>query len=274
MSGRTDRGFTLVEVLIAIVVAGVLGASLMGLVLGQQRFYGHSDDAILAQQNTRAALDLMAAELRMASPTDLIVAQTDSVSVRFDILRGVSCDTLTADQAIVFVYDSVGSANLPAGFRGTAYSGAYDSTWVYADGFTPSVNSTGGTNATYCQARGAPASPPASSFRQTSGWTGSFASGPPRGATIRWYGRLDYWFGPSTSTSGEAIWRNNQELVTPFEAGARFQYVMDDGSVQSSVAAGQLANVRQIRVQVAALGDGSNRWGVRRPITYDIPLRN
>ena len=143
MRNRT-RGFTLVEVLITVVVAGVLGGALMSLVLGQQKFYGHSDDTIVAQQNLRAAMDLMATELRMASPSDIMQARSDSVVVRFDILRAVVCDVTGADQVATFVYDSVASANLPSGFRGTAYSGAYDSAFVYGDGFT-STSSTGGS---------------------------------------------------------------------------------------------------------------------------------
>lgn len=269
MSRRSRGGFTLVELLVAIAVAGMLGASLMALVLGQQKFYGHSDDAILAQQNTRAALDLMGAELRMAGPTDILVADPDSVTVRFDILKGVVCDAPSASQAEVFVYDSVGTANLPSGFRGTGHSGAYDSAWVYRDNWTP-TSSVSGSAMTTCQANGAPSSAPSSAFRSTSGWSAA----PDRGSLLRWYGRLTYSFKPSTSTSGEAIWRNAQELVTPFESGARFRYVMDDGSIRNSVNGAQIPNVRQIRVDMVALGDGSNLHGVRRPITYDIPLRN
>lgn len=273
MKRLRSAGFTLVEVLITIVVAGVLGAALMGLVLGQQRFYGHSDDTIVAQQNLRAAMDLMATELRMASPTDIMVAQSDSVVVRFDILRAVVCSVTGANQAAVLVYDSVASANLPAGFRGTAYSGAYDSAFVYGNGFTPTSNATG-TARTICTNNGAPSTYPNSAYRSTSGWSSQFGTVPDRGSLVRWYGRLAYSFSPSTSNNGDALWRNAQELVTPFESGARFTYLMANGSVQTNVGAGQLANIRQIRVVATATGDNINRYDVRRAISYDIPLRN
>ena len=254
-------------------LAGVLGAALMGLVLGQQRFYGHSDDAIGAQQNLRAAMDLLATELRMAAPTDVMVARSDSVVVRFDILRAVVCDVTGADEATVFVYDSVTSANLPSGFRGTAYSGAYDSAFVYGDSFTP-TSSTGGPAAATCTGNGAPTGQPGWAYRRASGWTGEFGVVPDRGSLLRWYGALAYSFGTSSSNTGDALWRNGDELVTPFEVGAAFRYVMANGSVQNNVGGGQLANIRQIRVIVAAMGDGVNRYGVRRSLTYDIPLRN
>jgi prepilin-type N-terminal cleavage/methylation domain-containing protein len=231
-----SNGFTLVEILITVVVAGVLGAALMGLVLGQQRFYGHSDDTIIAQQNIRAAMDLMATELRMASPTDVMVARSDSVVVRSDILRAVVCGVTGGDEATVFVYDSVTSANLPPAFRGTAYSGAYDSTFVYGDGFTPS-NSIGGPAIGTCTGNGSPTGQPNWTYRRTSGWTGQFGAVPDRGSLLRWYGALN-------------------------------------GTVLNSVTGPNMANIRQVRVVVAATGGGVNRFGVRRPITYDIPLRN
>ena len=266
------RGFTLIEVLITIVVAGVLGGALLVLVVGQQRFYTTSDNNLLAQQNVRAAVDLVAAELRMASPEDIMRARSDSVVIRFDLVRAVVCDTLPGGTAYLFVYDTVTNANLTSSFRGTAYSGPYDSAFNYTEPYTPTVNSTGGTAETTCRNNGADSANVAAStdFRTTSNWSPT----PPRGSLVRWYGELAYSFGASSSVSGsDAIWRNGQELVTPFESGAQFQYVMANGSVQSNVGSGQLANIREIRVVVTATGDVS-AFNVRRPVTYDIPLRN
>ncbi len=107
MTRRVGRaGFTLVETLITLVVAGVLGVAILTLILGQNRFYEHSDDAIYAQQTIRAAMDLMSSELRMISPTDLLAAEEDSLAARFDLVRGVVCDTLSSDDVYLFVYDS------------------------------------------------------------------------------------------------------------------------------------------------------------------------
>lgn len=273
MKRLRSGGFTLVEILITIVVAGVLGAALMGLVLGQQRFYGHSDDTIMAQQNLRAGMDLMATEVRMASPGDIMVARSDSLVVRADILRAVVCGVTGPDQAAVLVYDSVGSANLPSGFRGTAYSGAYDSAFVYGNNFTPTWSSSGSAK-TVCTNNLAPSTYPSSAYRATSGWTSEFGKVPDQGSLLRWYGRLSYSFSPSSSNSGDALWRNREELVTPFQTGARFVYVMANGSLQSSVGAGQIPNIRRIRVVATATGDGINRYDVMRSLAFDIPLRN
>lgn len=268
-------GFTLIEILVTLAVAGVLGMAILTLVLGQNRFYAHSDDAIYAQQSLRAAMDLMASELRMASPEDLIVATADSVSVRFDLVRSIVCDSTDADEATLFVFDSVGNANLPAAFRGTAYSGAYDSTFAYADGWTGTVTTTGAAPKADCTSRGAPSDGESAAYRRVTGWQAAFGGDvPDRGSMVRVYGRLTYRFADSGFGAGIAVWRNDQELVSPFEEGPVFHYVMADGTVQSTVALGDLANVRAIRIAVTARGDGINRFNVRRPIDYEVPLRN
>lgn len=262
------RGFTLVEVLITVVVAGVLSAALMSLVNGQQRFYSRSDNQVLAQQNIRTAVDLMAAELRMASPEDIVTATSDRVAVRFDLVRGVVCGG-GSGSTHVYAYDSIGNANLTGGIVGTAYSGPYDSAFVYADGFTGTVTGSDPASETLCKANGAPTTAPRSAFRLVSGW----ATTPPRGSLVRWYGTLTYAFAASATDAGaRAIRRNGQELVTPFETGARFWYVMSDGSVQGSVSAGSLTDIREIRIAATATGRGP--FQARRPVVHDVPLRN
>lgn len=210
----------------------------------------------------------------MASPTDLIAAEPESVSVRFDITRSVVCDSIAPDEVAVFRYDSVTNANLPASFRGSAYSGPYEATYAYGDGWTPAVVSTGSGPKSDCTARGAPTTAPPESFRRLSGWNAEFGEIPDRGSILRAYGRLTYRFAPSVIGGGLAVWRNGQELVSPFDTGATFRYEMADGSVRTSVTASDLPEVRRIRIDVTAIGDGVNRYAVQRRIDYAVPLRN
>lgn len=265
-------GFTLVEVLIAITVATVLGAGILALVLGQNKFYAQNDDAIYAEQSLRAALDLMASELRMASPADLLAAEADSVSVRFDLVRAVVCE-IDGSDVDLFVYDSVSNANLPAGFRGTAVSDPYEEDFDYAPGYDGS-GAASGTAQTNCEDRGSPVGEPARAYRRATSWPGALAAATDTGSVVRVYGRLTYRFDDSGFGSGLAVWRNTQELVSPFDEDARFQYVMDDGTVQDAVAPADFADVRMIRIDVTATGDGANRYDVEREIQFDVPLRN
>ena len=48
-SARDDRGFTLVEALITMVITGMLASALLSLIMAQSRFYHRTDDQISAE---------------------------------------------------------------------------------------------------------------------------------------------------------------------------------------------------------------------------------
>lgn len=271
---RRQVGFTLVEVLVAVAAAGALGAAMAALVHEQHEFLTRGEDGLLARQNVRATAELMASELRGAAPGDLLVASEDSVVLRFDLLRAVVCAALPTGEVDLFVYDSVASANVPARFRGTALSGPYEPDYRYADGHTPAWAVSGQARSS-CRANGADPEGTAHArhFRRAGGWQASFGTTPVRGSMLRWYGRLTYGMRPSGTHAGlEGIWRNGQEFVTPFEPAARFRYVLEDGSVRSDVLPHELPDVREIRIEVTAVGE--TPLTPRRPMTHSVPLRN
>lgn len=270
-----ESGFTLVEALIALVISGVLASALVSLLIGQSRFYERTDDQIYAEQSLRASMDMVATELRMGSPSDLLSAEADSVTLRFDIMRAIVCDTTAADAVTAFTFDRPGNANVTGGFPGTAVSGPYEEPFTYADAWLPTEASTGSGPKASCVANGAPTGLPDASYAVLTGWNSGIGTRPEPGSLIRIYGNLRYEFAPSTFFSTRtALWRGNQELIGPFENDAAFSYVMGDGTVQTSVSSGDFPNVRAIRLTAVALGDGANRYDVRRPIQIDIPFRN
>ena len=61
------KGFTLVEVLIAVVVGATIMAAVYGLMTMAQKTSSSTDRRVITQQDTRSVLDLMAMEIRMAS---------------------------------------------------------------------------------------------------------------------------------------------------------------------------------------------------------------
>ncbi|MGD9849233.1 MAG: prepilin-type N-terminal cleavage/methylation domain-containing protein, partial [Desulfuromonas sp.] len=61
-----QRGFTLVEVLIALAISGLLLTAVYSAFLSQQRSYLAQDQVAEVQQNIRAGIDKMVQELRMA----------------------------------------------------------------------------------------------------------------------------------------------------------------------------------------------------------------
>lgn len=278
-----SAGFTLVEMLVALVVAGLLAAAVLTLLLRQNSFYGKNDDTIYAEQSMRGTAELMASELRMASPgtsstnTDFLLASTDTVEVRYDVSRGVVCGTNGGSIIYVYVYDEPTTVNLP-GTRGVAVSAPDSSTFHYDAAFDPTVSKAVNSSSlsyTTCVANngGVPQSADLGRYRSID-WSGSTLGVPTEGSVVRIYGSLTYSFAPSSFSSGTALWRNNQELVAPFASGAKFAYVMQDGSVQNSVSLASAPSIRRIRIEAQATGSGSNRYDVSRSLSFDIPLRN
>lgn len=62
----SETGFTLTELLVAMVLAGIVMASLYSAYLTQQRAYETTEDVTIVQQNLRSAMFFVERELRMA----------------------------------------------------------------------------------------------------------------------------------------------------------------------------------------------------------------
>lgn len=269
-------GFSLVEALVALVVGGLVISAALALMLGQNRFHRRMGDQIWAEQTLRATTDLMTSELRMASPDDLLAAEADSVSFRFDTGRAIVCDSAVADRVNLVHFDSVAAWGLDPRFAGTAYSKPRVPGFVYADGFVPTSEATGVEPREECVANGAPTSLPDDSFVTTGGWGSVFTGNPPeRGGLVRFYGRLTYRFARSTFLPDlDALWRGSQELAGPFATGAAFSFVLDDGSVRSRLDGADIRLVRSVRVTARVVGQNGERFGVRRDLAFQIRLHN
>lgn len=273
-SRGAGRGFTLVELLAGLTLAGLVAAAVVGVLLGQHDFYGEVGDRAHARQGSRAAADLIAGELRLASSSDLLAAEPDSVSLRLDVLRAVVCGPAVSapGRVAVYVFDTVVNPNVPAAFRGWAYAEP-GGPWRHVDGAPLAVAT--GAGRSECVGRGAPAGEASWKYRTVGGWrlAGSFGAAPGRGALVARYGRLTYSVEASGSyPRGEAVYRNSQELAAPFAEGGRFRYLLADGTVASRVPSADLAGVRAVRLEATALGPRPGRR-VESDLRLHVPLR-
>jgi prepilin-type N-terminal cleavage/methylation domain-containing protein len=80
----TRRGFTLVELLIAMVLLGIVSAGIYRVLVNNQRVYQQQTQRIDLQQNIRAAANILPAEFRelAASDTDITVMTATSLQIR------------------------------------------------------------------------------------------------------------------------------------------------------------------------------------------------
>lgn len=273
-----QAGMTLVEVLIAVVVAGLLGTAMFQLFQEQHQFYGETEDRLFAKQTLRATTDLAETELREASGGDVVAAQPDSIAVWHDEIGGYVCDVTAADVVYYYVHRQLsdpGTLGL-LGDRGTAYSNPFSTTYEY----DPDFDATGSETSLAqdaCEAAGAPAGEPSSRYRAIT-WGGSLAP-PQPGAVLRLYRELSYYFADSEMGDGTALWRNEQELAAPFsDADSGFRYrVCAGGSCgwHTSVSdESDQRNIVRVELGARALGDGANRYDIAVDLDYDISLRN
>lgn len=270
----TPGGFTLVEMLVALVVTGILAGGVIGLLLNQNDFYGETDDLVFAEQSLRATADLVASELRGAAPEDIVEADADRLTFQYDLLRAVVCEVDGSD-VYYYVVDESNNANVGS-MTGFAFRNPYSTsgyTYNTNHTFSESVaSSTTDAIATTCATDGGPTptTDNVQNFRMVS-WDA--ASVPVDGAYLRYFGRLTYEFKASGfDADATALYRENQELASPFRSDAGFTYVMADGSEQTSTT--NFDDIRRVRISATAVGDGANKHDVERDLDYDVALRN
>lgn len=273
--GRVSAaGFTLVEMLVTIGVVGVFGAALVGLFMGQNAFYLENDESAFAGETRRGAAEILSMELREASTGDLYTAKSDSIHTRYDYRRAVVCDSDAALGTVtLFVYHRTG-VNLSSGTTGTAVSGPFQGTFDREDGWTPTLSQTGSVPKNTCVSNGAPDVADGTRYRLEDWLTHPTGVIPRPGSIVRVYGDLAYAFRPSQFADGLALWRNGQELAAPLRDDAAFSYVMEGGGMQSNVGTGNFDQIRRVRVEAVATGEGSNRFDVYRDLEFEMPFRN
>lgn len=273
--GSGERGFTLVEATVALVISSLVMSALVGLLIGQSRFYDRLDDQINAEQLAEATYELVSGEVRMARGSDLLVAETDSVSFRFDVLQAIVCDSTGPDAAALYTFLRSTAAGLSGSFVGLAVAELGSPKIVYVDGWDPTPVATGLAPKAVCTAAGAPPTGAASDYAILDGWKANLGGDVPgRGDLVRGYQRLSFRMAPSTFFAPNwSLWRGTQELAGPFEPNAAFAYLMDDGSELSSVIAPEFDRVVAVRLVATAVGEGSNPYSVRRSIDFLVPFR-
>lgn len=264
MSAR--RGFSLAELLVALVIAGIIGIALTRLVINQARFVSGQDGMMRARSSARAALNVLNYELRMVSAGGVTAATIDSIDVRVPYAFGIACGYTSGLTALsVLPPDSATWVATAATTSGYAYQ-AMAGTWTFADG---AARTSGSTALCYS------ASPKVNIWTSPSGiaWGVYVAgTGAPVGSTVYLYQKVRYAFAPSTQLPGRrALWRttlaNNvrEELVVPFDTSAHFNFLTTDMRTPTAVVPSVLDSILGIRLLLNAQSEDT-------PSGRSIPL--
>jgi prepilin-type N-terminal cleavage/methylation domain-containing protein len=249
------RGFSLAELLVAMLLAGIIGLALARLVISQARFVASQDGLLQARSSVRAALNVMSGELRALTLKGLVAATPDSITVRVPYAFGTSCGQLLFFGPTV-VSLLPGDSALYRSATASGYAWLDDTgTWRVQDGATVV------TNPLYLLICLIP-NPPITTLTAT-GWTFQGVSVSPKiptpneGRLVYLYQRIVYAFAPSVALPGrKALWRRvvstgvSDELVAPFDTGSTFQFLVGSRLTVRATPPGVLDSVVGVRVRL------------------------
>lgn len=240
-------GLSLVELLIALVVVAIIGASITRLLTSQTRFFSKLSLARDARSVTRQARNLIQTELTMVETAGGIVgASRDSIAVRVPVAFGLYCSSGTM---MVLPTDSayLAAANVD-GFavKDTTATGAYL--------YTPLVSSAPGTAAN-CTGGSIQITAPGGGFYRNL----TPAPVAVQASPMFLYQTVIYKFAASSMFNGQrGLWRKAgsgayAEIVAPFDTSAKFRfYAMYSDTSQAAVPS-PLSNMRGVELQLDAL---------------------
>jgi prepilin-type N-terminal cleavage/methylation domain-containing protein len=253
------RGFTLIELMLALIVSAVVGAALIRMTLAQGRFMDQQEAWRSARGVSRSGINRMISDLRMvengsnaaAGGLEAAVAGGQDFTIRVPYAFGIVCTAAaaTATISLLPVDSAMYWAPGHSGFAVRRDDGTYDY-------YTSTVLNTApaAVAQTPCNTVVAPdkaittlgsinGSPAAIAVALTS--TVNMAPTPKKGQIVFLYRRIRYQFKNSTAIPGRTgLFRiplsggGEEELATPFAGTARVNfYVLNSATAQAAVPA-------------------------------------
>ncbi len=245
-------GFTLIEVLIGMVIAAIIGAGLTNLMLNQTRYFAKQANARDARSVTRGAVNVLTTDLQNVEVGGGVSSATATqLVVRIPYAWGVTCSSGTAALFPVDSFTYASAVFAGYGWKDTSTAGGYtyeaggtlgSGTASHCTGLTPAI--TAPANGRYV---GLPSTP-------------STAAGSP----VFLYQTVTYEFKASTLLSGRtALWRTvtggaADEIVTPFNSGARFRFYSLLNDTPQDAVPSPVTNIRGIQLNLVAQSPRSN----------------
>ncbi len=141
MSGR--RGFTLVELLTAVVLFGIVSIALYQLLINSQRVYREQTERLSADMSARDAISVLPGEVRELSASDGDIVTMSATSLTYKSMQAlyVQCDSpstarlvITLDRTAFFGLRGIdASQDSIVIFAEGDSTTATDDTWLHAD---------------------------------------------------------------------------------------------------------------------------------------------
>jgi type II secretory pathway pseudopilin PulG len=256
-------GISLVELLVAVTLFGIIGLTILRTFVSQARFADLQAKRIDARAVSRAPINMLMSEARMVETGNGVAAASlSSITLRVPVAMGIVCGTSGTSTVISLMpVDSVVFES--AALSGHAYRQTNGS-YAYAEGVT--TVTTGG--AATCTA---------GSITTVSGGrtvlvTPQMATAATVGTVAFIYQRVRYNFGNSTLIPGSmGLWRTleasgaTEELSAPFDASTTFRFYRNDRDT-SDVVIPPLGEIRGVELSLVGASERA-RFGRTTPET-------
>jgi prepilin-type N-terminal cleavage/methylation domain-containing protein len=260
--GRARRGFTLIELMVALVLFGIIGALFTRLMTVQGRFFDRQGMGNAARNVSRASLNRVVSDFRMIEATGGVVAATStSLTIRIPFAIGVVCaNNGLATVLSLLPIDSTTYAQAVANNQFYGYAWRDFSTGVYSYVQNPATEANG--DVAVCGGVSITMVPNGKTVQVTPLVPVVAGLGTP----VFLYNLVRYNFGPSTAVPGKiGLYRTviapggaqaTEELVAPFAntAGWKF-FVLNGGSVAQAAPPADLADIRGLELHLDGLSE-------------------
>jgi prepilin-type N-terminal cleavage/methylation domain-containing protein len=229
---RDRRGFTLVEILIALVILSMIGGALVTMLTNQSRFFQKTQSVQQARSVTRSAANIMFSDMRMVPDVGGVQAGTSAnqVVLRIPYMFGVVCATAAGETTIaMFPTDSMSLVFAKHGGHAIRDSATMEYSYTAATALpatgTQSVcDDAGVLTPSFTKPNGTVIKGPV--------YTVKFAKEHPLGTPVFFWQNVTYRFGSSAVfPKRRALWRirggnDSLEVMSPFGDGARFRFYL------------------------------------------------
>jgi len=248
--------------------------------LVQNRYYASQVLQAGAQDNARAATELMASEIRSVMLDGIIVAGPRTLTVRSPIVLATVCQAL-ANQS--FVHSPGGQSAIDTvEVAGIAIRDTISGAWTYAQASFASFNGSDAGAQNRCASTGADTVGSYNEFHEFGSLPALLGTTPALGDVLMLFRETTFTVQTSTMDTTvqglfrKTFWSTATELASGFDTSARFQYRTSAGTYVDTVTTANLDDIDVIRMIVdtrkpaptGGVEDITSGWSV------NIALRN
>lgn len=268
---RNRAGFTLAEVLIALVLTTIIGAAITSVFVTQASFYDRQEKLNSARGVSRGAMNVLTSEMRMIEQVQGVDSATATrIVLRVPYVMGVTCGIASGRLVIRYAPadTSIMNSAVYSGYAWRDTTGIYQ----YRDiGNQAPVQNSGGST---CDGVSVATIPGGGTLGVNASESGAVNPGLPAFLFMK----VAYEFRNSSEFPGRtALWRRtlrngvDEELVAPFGPNARFRFYTDDSTdaQDSPPPQNQLNRLTGIEIVMDGQSERPERDGSRQ----NVPLR-